>query len=92
MKWADRCPVASVLSINERVSVPMMDVRVMRMGVLDRGVSMGMGVRFAGWIVGLVDMLVMGVMRVSVGMGQRIMAMEMVVPFGQVQINADPHK
>ena len=72
----------------------MMDVRVMRMGVLDRGVSMGMGmgVRFAGWIVGLVDMLVMGVMRVSVGMGQRIMAMEMVVPFGQVQINADPHK
>lgn len=54
--------------------------------------GMGMGVRFAGWIVGLVDMLVMGVMRVSVGMGQRIMAMEMVVPFGQVQINADPHK
>lgn len=72
--------------------VPVMDVRVVRVSVFERGVDVFVDMRFAGRIVRFVRMLVMFVVAVAVLVDQGVMQVKMVVPLGQMQPDPDQHQ
>jgi hypothetical protein len=68
----------------------MVQVRVMRMLVTQRGVMVHMGMRFGNRPV--VQMLMMFVMNVAVLMVHRVVFMGMNVALGQVHYQPEPHE
>ena len=74
------------------MSVPVMDVGVVRMRVDKFPVAVPVGVRFAGRIIRAVDMLMMHVVMMKVLVLHQFMAMLMLVAFGQVEPDAKAHQ
>ena len=73
------------------MTVTMMDVRVMRMRVNEFFVAMSVRVRLAGRVVRVVGVLMVLVMGVQMLMFHRLMLMDVLVAFGQVQPDAESH-
>lgn len=69
-----------------------MDVRVVRMSVGERFMTVPMCVRFPRRIVRLVRMLVVRVVYVKVFVLQRLVHVQVLMPLGQVQPHADRHQ
>lgn len=74
------------------VRVSVMDVRVVRMSVGERFMTVPMCVRFPRRIVRLVRMLVVRVVYVKVFVLQRLVHVQVLMPLGQVQPHADRHQ
>lgn len=74
------------------VIVPVMNIRIMRMGVGERRVDMRMRVRFLAIPIEIVFMLVVAVVAVFMCVGQRRMCVLVFVRFSQVQPNAATHQ
>jgi hypothetical protein len=74
------------------VPVPMMNVRVVWMSVFQAGVDVFVRVRFAGRIVRSVRVLVMVVVGVAVFVDHAVVDVRVIVPLGQVQIDAGQHQ
>ena len=74
------------------MTVTMMDVRVMRMRVNEFFVAMSVRVRLAGRVVRVVGVLMVLVMGVQMLMFHRLMLMDVLVAFGQVQPDAEYHQ
>jgi hypothetical protein len=72
--------------------VSMMQIRIVRMGVDQPGMSVVVDVRFARRINGTMAMLMMFVMHMGVGMCHGLMDMIMFVPLDEVKIEPDPHQ
>ena len=72
--------------------MPMMDVRVVGVGVSHCLVRVRVAVRLSWRVVGGVLMLVVFVMDVAVFMLHRLMCVLMFVPLGKVQPDADAHE
>ena len=70
----------------------MMNVRVVWMGVFQAGVDVFVRVRFAGRIVRSVRVLVMVVVGVAVFVAHEAVDMGVIMPLGQMQIDADQHQ
>ena len=66
------------------VAVPVVDIRIVRVLVCQAGVVMGVGVRLAWRVAGVVDMLMVLVVDVAVGVVQRVVAMLVIMAFGKV--------
>ena len=64
--------------------VPVVRVRIVRVLVCQAGVVMGVGVRLAWRVAGVVDMLMVLVVDVAVGVVQRVVAMLVIMAFGKV--------
>ena len=73
------------------MTVTMMDVRVMRMRVNEFFVAMSVRVRLAWRVVRVVGVLMVLVMGVQMLMFHRLMLMDVLVAFGQVQPDAESH-
>ena len=69
-----------------------MDVRIMRMTVSQRRVGVLVGVRFMSVPVEIVRVLVVFIVYVSVGVRDRRVGVQVLVPFGQVQPYARTHQ
>lgn len=69
-----------------------MDVRVVRMSVFQAGVDMHVRVRLVGRIVRSVRVLVMVVVGVAVFVAHEAVDMGVIMPLGQMQIDADQHQ
>ncbi len=67
------------------MAMPVMQVRVVRMPVHQAGVPVSMGVRLAGRHIRPVIMLVMLIVSMTMFMFHRLVAMFVVMPFGQMQ-------
>lgn len=74
------------------VLVAVMKIRVVRMGVLQAGMNVFVRVRFARRIVRPVWVLVMLVVGVPVFMDDAAVGMGVIMPVGQVSIDADQHQ
>ena len=74
------------------VSMLVVDIRIVRMAMGQRGVGVLVRVRFAPVPVEIVYVLVMFVVHVAVGMRDRLVRMQMLVAFGQVQPHAGSHQ
>ena len=70
----------------------MMNVRVVWMGVFQAGVDVFVRVRFAGRIVRSVRVLVMVVVGVAVFVAHEAVDMGVIMPLGQMQIDAGQHQ
>ena len=70
----------------------MMHVGHMRMRVRQSCVPMLMHVRFAGWIIWPMGMLMMFIMRVSVRMSYRFMVVDMLMAFRNVKPHPETHQ
>ena len=70
----------------------MMNVGVMGMGVPQRGVSVRMSVRFAGWIVRPVFVLMVGVVFVLMFVEHFFMFVFVFVALRQVQVDSQAHQ
>ncbi len=71
------------------VRVPVMNIRVVRMGVFQTDVDVGVRVRRIGRIVRPVRMLVMVVVGMPVLVNHAVVDVRMLMPLGQMQIDAD---
>ena len=76
----------------QSMRVPMVDVRVMRMRVLHRGVVVFVAVRLPRWIVRVVFVLVMLVVNVAVLVGHLLVLVLVAVLFAEMQPNPDRHE
>ena len=74
------------------MSVPVMEVGIVRVFVPKGRVVMPVGVRLAGRIVGAVGVLVMLVVDVAMLMVHRLMQVVVFVLLGQMQIDAQRHE
>ena len=74
------------------MSVPMMEVRVVRMPVREADVPMPMGVRFDGRIAGAMRVLMVLVVTMPVFMLHRLVNVLVLVPLGQMQPEAETHQ
>ena len=74
------------------VTVPVVQVWIVRVLVPHRHVMMPMGVRLARRIGGTVGVLMMLVMDVAMLMVERLVHVHVLVPFGKVQIDAEAHE
>ena len=74
------------------MSVPVMDVRIMRMRVDQRFMPVWMRMRLARWIARGVGMPVMLVVRVEVVVLRRLVLVFVFVPLGEVQHHASAHE
>jgi hypothetical protein len=74
------------------MSVPVMEVRVVRMPVDQAVVPMPMTVRFAGRVAGAVRVLMMLVVPMPVFMVHRLVNVLVLVPLGQMQPEAEAHQ
>ena len=72
--------------------VSVVDVRIVRMIVCQRRVGVLMRVRFTPVLINSVLVLVVLVVHVAVCMRHRLMGMQMLVAFGQVQPHACTHQ
>ena len=73
------------------VAVPVVDIRIVRVLVCQAGVVMGVGVRLAWRVAGVVDMLMVLVVRVPVLMLHSVVCVFVLVPLGQMKPQADCH-
>lgn len=62
----------------------MMDVGIVRVTVGQRFMRMRVGVRFLAFPVEIMQVLVMGIVNVPMGVGDRLMRMHVLVALGQV--------
>ena len=69
-----------------------MQVRIVRMAVHEPFVSVPVGMRFTGWIVWRVLMLMMGIVHMPMLVFHCLVHVFVIVHFDQVQIQADPHQ
>ena len=67
------------------VTVPMVQVRVMGVGVRQFGMDVPVGMRFARRVVGAMGVLVVGIVRMAMGVLHGFMHMVMGMALGQVQ-------
>lgn len=72
--------------------VPMVNVRIVRMGMFESFVPMRMRVRFAARIVRRMLVLVMGVVRVFVLVSHWLVNMHVFMRFGQMQPDSQSHQ
>lgn len=72
--------------------VQMVHVRHMGMTVLHPRVPVRVGVGLARWVVGQVLMLMVGIVHVRVAVLQGLVLMFVLVVFGQMQPDANPHQ
>lgn len=72
--------------------VLVMDVRIMGMAVGQWRVGVLVGMRFAPVPFEIVRVLVVFIVHVAVGVGDRLMGVQVFVPFGQVQPYARTHQ
>ena len=72
--------------------VAVMDIRVMPVTVDHGRMAMGMDMGFAGRIQRAMNMPVMLVMHMAVLVHQRLVPVFVLMPFGKVQIDAEPHQ
>lgn len=86
------CLAAKNLPALKLVFMPMMNIRLMRMRVLQRLMLMPMAVRFAGRIMGAVSMLMMFVVMVKMFVFQWLMSMPVLMMLREVQPYADGHE
>jgi hypothetical protein len=73
------------------MSMPMMEVRVVRMPVHDADVPMPMSMRFAGRVAGAMRVLMMLVVTMPVFMLHRLVNVLVLVSFRQMQPQPEPH-
>jgi hypothetical protein len=71
--------------------MPMVNVRVVRVSVLQSFMAMGMRMRFTGRIARLMLVLVMFIMNVAVFVLNRLMDMSVFMTFGEVQPETGGH-
>ena len=83
---------ANVPKVLPSMIVPVVDVRVVDVGVGHRLVPVRVAVRFAGRVVGAVFVPVVFVVDVAVVMLHRLVPVFVFVPLRQVQPDADPHE
>ena len=74
------------------MSMPMMEVRVVRMPVHQANVPVPMSVWFTGRIAGTMRVLMMLVVTMSVFMLHRLVNVLMLMTFGQMQPEAEAHQ
>ena len=74
------------------MSMPMMEVRVVRMPVHQAHVPMAMSVRFARRVAGAMRVLMMLVVTMPVFMLHRFVNVLVLVPLGQMQPEAETHQ
>ena len=74
------------------VLVAVMKIRVVRMGVLQAGMNVFVRVRFARRIVRPVRVLMVVVVGVPVFVAHEAVDMGVIMPLGQVQVDADQHQ
>ena len=72
--------------------MPMMNIRVVRMSVFQASVDVCVRVRLAGRMVRPVRVLVMIIVGVAVIVDHAVVDMRVIMPLGQVQIDADEHQ
>ena len=82
-------PIACSL---ESMIVVVMDIRKMRMAVLETRVDVWMGVRFPFRIAGSMFVLMMHVVNMNMVMRHWLMNMPMTVPFSHVEPDAQSHQ
>lgn len=70
--------------VRSSMSVPVMEVRIVRMGMHHRFVTVPMTVRFAQRVVRKMDVLMVLIMGVQVFVLQRLVPVHVLVAFGQV--------
>jgi len=80
------------LAILASVVMPMMKVGVVRVLVAQGRVAMPVGMRLVGGLTRSVGMPMVHVVGVTVLMRQRLVSMLMLMPFGEVEIDADGHQ
>src|SRR5512147_2070886 len=85
-------PSSISLSTVSLVPVPVMDVRIVRMGVAERGMRVLVGVRFARVGAGCVLMAVLRVVLVPVTVRRRLVHVEVLVSLGEMQPDARGHE
>ena len=73
------------------VLVAVVQVRIMRMLVHHSRMPVEVAMRLAGWIIRPVPMLVVGIVHVPMLVLERFVGVLVFVPFGEMQINTDPH-
>jgi len=74
------------------MGMPMMQVWIVRVLMAHRLMSMPMRMRFSRCIVGAMSMLMVFIMRVLVFVLHSLMLVLVLVPFGQMQPQADSHE
>ena len=74
------------------MGMPMMRVRIVRVAVPDAGMDMEMRMRFAGRLFSQMLMLVMEVVHMPVLMLRRLVFMQVLMPFGQMQPYSNGHQ
>ena len=84
--------IAPMVAVEVSMPVPMVDVGVMDVSVLQNVMPVRMAVRFSGRIIRSVPVPVVFVMRVQVVVRQRLMDVFVLVPFGQMEPHAQAHK
>ena len=78
--------------VRSSVTVPVMQIRIMRMGVFQRRVDVRMGVRFDAVPCGIVGVLVVIVVRVAMIVFERFMLVCVRMALADVQPHADSHQ
>lgn len=74
------------------VAMPMMRVGIVPMPMNEGHMLVLVRMRFAGWVIRTMCMLMMLIVHMPVLMLQRFMLMIMFVMFGQMQVHTDAHQ